>query len=281
MPSPEETVELVIAESGRLTEYLNTLPSKAWHTPSACDGWEICDVVAHLAYGGEVYAKWIERSLEGDASTPKSHPDAGTATAASFSESSAQNTISRRRQLGDQVLPAFIASSKLLNERLSMLGQEDWKRPHFFNSLGTATLRFRPQLRLFELVLHGWDIRFRLDSEVHLSPESLPSLLELLRGPLTRWIFRPGSRLPAPIRYRFELSGEKDNDTDIVVEGDTASIGPAGTAAANVTCQCDTETFVLMMSGRLLLSDALAQGRLMVEGETEQMDSFTQWFGGV
>ena len=65
-----------------------------------------------------------------------------------------------------------------------------------------------------------------------------------------------------------------------MLSGDTASIEPAGPAAATVTCRCDAETFVLIMSGRLRLPDALAQGRLAAEGEVERVDAFAQWFGG-
>lgn len=280
MDSPEDTVQLVIAESERLIQYLHTLPPEAWRTPSACDRWEVRDVVTHLATQGQFQADMISRSLQGDASTPEGRPAAGSATAASFAEGAAQRTIARREQLGDQVLAEFITTNAQLNQRLASLGPQDWEKPHFFISLGTAPLRFRPAVRLVELVLHGWDIRSRLEPDVHLSAESIPVLLGLVRGPATHWLFRPGPRLPAPIRYRFALTGAGASDTDIVVAGDTARIEPAGTAAATVTCRCDTETFVLIMTGRLLLPDARAQGRLVAEGEAEQVDAFAQWFGG-
>ncbi len=279
MDSPEDTVQLVIAESERLIQYLHALPTEAWRTPSACGRWEVRDVVAHLTGQGQVYADSIVRSLQGDALTPEDRPAAGTATAASFAEASAQRTIARREQWGDQVLSEFINTNAQLNQRLANLGPQDWEKTHFFNSLGMAPLRFRPALRLFELVLHGWDIRSRLESDVHLLPESLPVLLGLVRGPFTRWLFRPSPRLPAPIRYRFVLTAAEAYDTDIVIEGDTASIEPLGSGVATVTCRCDAETFVLIMSGRLGLPDALAQGSLVAEGEVERVDAFGQWFG--
>jgi uncharacterized protein (TIGR03083 family) len=281
MDLPEDTVKLVIAESERLIAYLHTLPPEAWSQPSACDRWEVRDVVTHLAGQGQFYADMIARSLQGDTSTPAGVPAAGSATAASFSEGAAQRVIARREQLGDQVLAAFITTNAQLNDRLTSLGLQDWDRPHFFNSLGMAPLRLRPAVRLGELVLHGWDIRCRLEANAHLSADSLPVVLGLVCGPFTRWLFRPGPRLPVPIRYRFALTGAGARDTDIVVAGDTASIEPAGAVAATVTCRGDTETFVLIMTGRLRLSDALAQGRLVAEGEVERVDAFAQWFGGM
>jgi uncharacterized protein (TIGR03083 family) len=96
MGSPEETVKLVIAESERLIQYLNTLSPEAWSKPSACDRWEVRDVVTHLAGQGQFYADMIARSLQGDASTPEGLPAAGSATAASFAEGAAQRVIARR-----------------------------------------------------------------------------------------------------------------------------------------------------------------------------------------
>jgi uncharacterized protein (TIGR03083 family) len=281
MDSPEVTVQLVIAESERLIQYLDILPPEAWRTPSACDRWEVRDVVAHLAAQGQFYADMITRSLQGDASTPEGRPAPGTANAASFAEGGAQRAIARREQLGDQVLAELHKTNDHLNHLLTSLGPLDWEKPHYFNSLGIAPLRFRPDLRLFELALHGWDIRSQLEPDAHLSPESLPVAVGLVLGPLTTWIFRPSPRLPVPLRYRFALTGAGARETDIVVTGDTASIEPTGAAAADVMCHCDTETFVLIMVGRLPLQAALAQGRLMATGEAAQVDAFAQWFGSV
>jgi len=281
MDSPEATVQRVIAESARLIAYLHTLSPEAWSQPSACDRWEVRDVVTHLAGQGQFYADMIARTLQGDTSTPAGLPAAGSATAASFAEGAAQRVIARREQLGDQVLAAFITTNAQLNDRLTSLGPQDWEKPHFFNSLGMAPLRLRPAVRLGELVLHGWDIRSRLEPDVHLSADSLPVVLGLVCGPFTRWLFRPGPRLPVPLRYRFVLTGAGARETDIVITGDTASIEPPGAAAATVTCRGATETFVLIMTGRLPLPDAFAQGRLVVEGEGERVDAFAQWFGGM
>ena len=70
MHAPEDTVKLIIAESERLTQYLTTLPPKAWRTSSACERWEVRDVVAHLAMETEGYTDVIARSVQGDASPP-------------------------------------------------------------------------------------------------------------------------------------------------------------------------------------------------------------------
>ncbi len=62
MDSPEERVKIAIAESERLKEHLSSLPPEAWNKPSACDGWEVRDVVAHLAWVAETYTERIRQS---------------------------------------------------------------------------------------------------------------------------------------------------------------------------------------------------------------------------
>jgi uncharacterized protein (TIGR03083 family) len=283
MATPADTVKLLIAESDRLIQYLTTLPPEAWRTPSACTRWEVRDVVAHLANQGEFYADAIRRSLQGDPSPPGGRPAPGSVNAAADAERIAQRTIAKRKELGDQVLDAFRTTNDQLNRLLASLGPEDWEKPLYYVSLGIAPMRFRPSIRLSELVLHGWDIRSRLTSDAPLTAESLPVLVDLVFGPLLAppsWLFVPGPRLPAPLRYRWALTGVGTREQDIVINGERVRVESAGAAAATMTFHGDMETFVLLMFGRLPLSEALTQRRLVATGEAAQVDAFAQWFRG-
>ena len=279
MDSPEETVKLIMAESERLTQYLTALPPEAWSTPSACARWEVRDVVAHLAGSAEVYTDVIARSVQGDASPPAGRQASGPINAAAFAEGNAQRVRARRERLGEQVFTNFLTANAQLNHLLASLGPEDWDKPHY-TALGSAPLRHRPADRLLELVVHGWDIRSRLEPEAHLTAESVPVLVEVILWRVFRWVFHPGPRLPTPIRYRVLLTGTGASEHDIVVAGDQAQVEPVGTAVADVLLQCDPETFVLLMLGRLPLSEALAQRRLVAGGAREQLCAFAQCFQG-
>jgi uncharacterized protein (TIGR03083 family) len=279
MDSAEETVKILIAESERLKQYLTSLPPEAWSKPSACGRWEVRDVVAHLAGGAEFCTDVISRGLQGDVSPPAGRPAPGSANAASSAEGNAQRVIARRERLGDQVLANFLTANDQLNHLLASLSPQDWAKPHY-SALGITPLRHRPADRLLELAVHGWDIRSRLEPDAHLSDESLPIVLGVILGPVIRWLFHPGPKLPAPIRYRVALTGGGASEHDMVVDGEQARVEPAGTAVANVSFRCDTETFVLLMLGRLTLPEALAQHRLGAAGETEWVDAFAQWFRG-
>ncbi len=53
--------------------------------------------------------------------------------------------------------------------------------------------------------------------------------------------------------------------------------GYAGDAAADVTLRCDESTFALLMYRRFTLEPAMAQGRLIVEGNQELTMALNQW----
>ncbi len=278
MNSPQERVKIATAESERIKEYLGSLPPEAWNKPSACDRWEVRDVVSHLAWVAEAYIERIHESLQLDLSTPHGQPAPEPVSAASFGEGSAQRAISRRERLGDQVLSDFSENNDQLIQLMTTLGPLDWDRPHYYSSLGTEPLRFRPDLWISELAMHGWDIRSRLELEAHLSDESLPVLMDVVPGQLIRFIFNPRTRLPAPIRYRCELTGAGARNKDIVVEGDKSGMGPVGTGNADVTIQCDTETFNLIALGRLTFDTAIAADRLTIKGDSSLALEFQRWF---
>ena len=123
-----------------------------------------------------------------------------------------------------------------------------------------------------------------VEPETPLAPESLPALLELIATSRTSgflgWAFRPGARLAAPVRYRFEVTARCRSRVDIVVEGEQAHIAEAGDTPASVTFRCDPETYVLVMYGRLSLEAARARGRLQIEGDQALAGAFGQWFKG-
>ena len=176
------------------------------------------------------------------------------------------------------MLSNFIKNNDQLIQVMATLGPQDWDRPHYYASIGTEPLRYRPDLWISELAMHGWDIRSRLESDAHLSNESLPVVLDVVPGQLIRFIFSPHTSLLAPVRYRCELTGAGARDYDIVVEGEKAVMRSAEAGEADVVFQCDTETFILIAWGRLTTDTALATDRLIIKGEIELAHDFQRWF---
>jgi uncharacterized protein (TIGR03083 family) len=279
-----ERVKVLEAESERLKQYLQALPAEAWTKPSACAQWQVQDVVAHLVGVAEFYASAASRGLQGDTTPPAGRLPAGASTGASSAESIAQRSIAARQHLGDQLLATFGSSGDHLNQLLARLTPEERQKPCYHPGGIVAAQNFI-DLRLKELAVHEWDIRAGLEPEPHLSPASFPAILatisESIASGSLRWAFWAGPKPARPVRYRFVISGPGPDKPDLVIDGETIRMEDAGAATPNVTFRCDTETYILLVYGRLNLDSALASGRLGVKGNRQLASAFGQWFRGI
>ena len=133
--------------------------------------------------------------------------------------------------------------------------------------------------RLMELYVHGWDMRSRLDPPAHLPSESWPVLLDLLPQFLGYMVV-PASQEAEGRRYRFAVTERIADARDLVVAGGTLRLEAAHPTPAQVTVACDTETFLLLMWGRLAWETAIADGRVSLEGDHSLAADFGRWYRG-
>ncbi len=102
MESVERRLEVVQAEGDRLAQYLAALPSDAWTRPSACDRWEVRDVVAHLAGGADFYHDSVTRGLAGRLLAQSAgRPEPGKGDPVQSNDGIARGSIALRESLGD------------------------------------------------------------------------------------------------------------------------------------------------------------------------------------
>ncbi len=279
----EDNIAVLQAEVERITQYLANLTPEAWNRASACDAWQVQDVVAHLIGVAEFYADNISRGLQGDTGPQPGRPPAGTITAAVAAEAVAKRAILERELAGDQLLDKFRAANAHLGQRLVGLRPEERTTPCYHPGGVTQAQQF-VDLRLKELAVHEWDIRSLHEPEIQLAPAGLPAILRLIDGSIASgslpWGFRAGAPLATPLRYRFEVSGPVPYAANLVVAGDAVQQETGG-APADVTFRCDTETFVLLVYGRLPLEKALQDRRLTADGDRDLALTFTQWFKGI
>ena len=137
MSTPEERVNITISESDRLKEYLTSLPADSMNQPSACDRWKVQDVVAHMAWVAEAYINRIHESLDDGSPIGSGREAPGPVSSIDFRDSNAQNGISRREGLGEQVLSDFISKNDELIQLMKGFSPQDWDKPHYYSSLGS------------------------------------------------------------------------------------------------------------------------------------------------
>jgi len=135
-------------------------------------------------------------------------------------------------------------------------------------------------VRLQELAIHGWDIRYGIDTSAQIWEDPLPVLV----GQVPRWLqntFQSDPHLPALIRYRFAVTGTAPVKQDVLVTAEGYAIEPISDTPANVTFNCNPSEYILLIYGRLDQDQASTTGDLRIEGNREQAAMFNKWFKGV
>ena len=233
-------------------------------------------MVGHLAWGAALYVSAISRGAKGDTSPQAGYPPAGEINREAFPAWAAEQAIAFRKRQGDRLLDTFIKNNNRLYELMGSLSPRDWEKP-CYHPLRLLEAKVLLVFRAIELSIHDWDLQSVMNPLVPLLPESLPILMERIPGMLAN-TFVPGTRLKAPIRYRFLVTGKVPGELDLVIEGDQVRVEPIGTTEAQVTCRSDTEAFALLMFHRLGPQAAMDSGRLTVEGDSGILLTFNKWF---
>ena len=271
-----EVIRLVKGEADRLGGFLSGLDGDGWSKDSYCDGWMIGDVVGHLSVGSETWANSINRAVNGDDNPPQGQSFLPAGERGSDVTAEAARTI--YQQQGAQLLDRFKTGYARLAEVLDGLKPEDWDKL-CFHRRGPMPVADYVEVRLQELTVHGWDIRWGVDPAAEMWPEPM----EVMVGRVPRWVsnaFRPGLDLPAPVRYRFEVAGPVPVHEDYLVTQEGFQVETGRQGDADVTLRCDTGNYILLIFGRLEIAESIAAGRLEVEGPLDLAANFTEWFQG-
>ena len=274
----EQRVHLLKSESQRFVDYLSALPEESWGQQSACDRWLVGDVVAHLTGGVDNYFSNIVRGVAGNSSPPEGGAPSRPADPAARLEANAQRAIALREQLDKELLTTFASRCRDLDQLLAGLGHQDWEKP-CFHTAAVISVATYVDLRITEVIVHEWDIKSRLQAAASISPAGLPAVLDLLPVFVVGRLFRPGSTLSGPARYRWDLTGAAPGAYDIVVEEGKARMEPAGstgTTAPDVNFTCDAGDFALLAYGRTDFETAVSGGQISAEGDSELAAAFAR-----
>lgn len=279
MPTPTEMqtrTHLTRFEAERLSAYLGTLSPEGWNHPTACDLWQVGDLVGHLVWIGEFYVTFITRALAGDVTPPPGSPKDERFAGLPPEDFYDLKAREYRDFMGNQILPTFVRRFDALSQVLESLSPEDYEKPCFYHS-GNRPVWTLADLTVQELVVHAWDIQSHTEPGTPLSPESQPVLLE-------RVVQRPQAAVPlaqtaaGPATLRFQLSGAVSRAYDFTLTPDTTRIKEAGDAHAMATLSCDAETFILGLYRRRSFADAIATGRISLSGDQALAHAFAGAF---
>ena len=278
MAAIEPQIQLAKTLAGSIRAAAAAMTPAQLALPSACEGWQVQDVLSHLIGGAERQTDSMRRGRNGDAGPP---PGFVPADSAAMSAANAQRDIARRQQLGAGLLPAFDTAYAALQGELDALSPADWQTPCWHLRRGAISAADYLELRIQELAIHDWDLRRGLDSHPQLHPESVATLLEAAPKWL-RMCFRPGEKPAQPEVYEFDLAPPHESGSIIirVTGGDFDRPAPADAHQRCTVC-AEAPAFLLFIYGRITGAEALAANEFAISGDPAPLDKFQQWFRGV
>ena len=272
-----QNIQTIRALSNDLAGFLHTLPDDVWRDPdtyaSACAGWKVADVVTHLITIAGMKTMSVQRALRGSASPPMGYKRKSA-------EERFQELVGLREAFYEDIFYEFNASCLRLNSLLVSLEAEQYDLPAWHPARVMDVSRLI-ELRVMELAVHAWDIRYGFDRNAKINPVAIPFLKGWLQNWL-RWSFRPPANLEGGVRFRFELTDSGGEAHDLVVRSESFSLESADLAAeADVAISLDTSAYILFLMGRVNLRRSVRRGQIGLEGDMEVAARFGEWFVGV
>ena len=273
----KQNIQTIRALSNDLAGFLHTLPDDVWRDPdtyaSACAEWKVADVVTHLITIAGMKTMSIQRALRGDSSPPMGYQRKST-------DERLQELVNLREAYYEDIFYEFNASCLRLNSLLVELepDQYDLAAWHPARVMDVSRLI---ELRLMELAVHAWDIRYVFDRIAKINPAAVT----FLKGWLPNWLrasFRNPSDLEDSVTFRFDLADSEDEAYDLKVRADSFSLEPAELSTDfDVVITLDSSAYILFLMGRINLRRSVQRRQIGLEGDMETAAKFSEWFVGI
>ena len=278
MSSTESQIELVKTLVADIRARVGSLTPEQLALPSACDEWQVQDVLGHLIGGAERQLDSMRRGKNGESGPPEGFTPLDSSTT---SATNAQRDIQRRQNLGDGLLAAFDDYYSQLYDVLDDFQPDHWETLCWHLRRGPMPAREYIELRIQELAIHDWDMRKPLEPHPALNPDSLDALL----GFSSKWLtmcFRPGEKLASPVVYEFDLAPPNDVRILVKVNGDSFEfLSPEDAPEDRWTVCAEASTFLLFIYGRVSGEEAIAANEFAITGDPSPLRQFESWFKGV
>ena len=267
--------EQSVAQLKALVPFVEGLSPADWRTPSACEGWEVGEVVAHLASGTGMWAELIPAMVrgEGAAGADWSLPNP------SRHDQVRADSVERRKTVGDEGLARELAANAArLIEVLSSLTDEDADKSSPGAWGGQGNVRTTAGTIVGEVIFHRWDMESRVRPDAHLPAEAFPAIMGYVAG--WRGFGFQKRALPAPIHYRWRLTAPPST-WDVLVKGDSFEHLRGADHEPDVVFETDTEAYILAGVGRMDLVEAVKSGRVKASGPAEAVAAYQGFFASM
>jgi uncharacterized protein (TIGR03083 family) len=240
-PRSKETVLGVLRREVDDTLDLVADPGR-WEGPTACENWQVRDVIGHLVDTTEGYLPAFDIARNGGtAQEPLGlrgmarHVDDG---AKAFRKVPRDEMVARLRQDSGRMMGEF-----------ESLSEADWSGllvPHPF--MGPLPAMFYPVFQLVDYAVHAWDIREGLGRPHGLAGDSADILAPVI---FILWQATADvSAVKTPFSVGIRTSGRNGGDMRMDVSAEGVQFAPGDIADCGAVLEFDPATLVLTGYGR-------------------------------
>ena len=273
----QQNIQTVRALSNDLAGFLHTLPDDVWRDPetyaSGCADWKVADVVTHLIAIAGMKTMSIQRATRGDSSAPMGYRPRSA-------EERLRELLDLREAYYEDIFYEFNASCLRLNSLLVGLEPDQYELPAWHPARVMDVSRLI-ELRVMELAVHAWDIRYVFDRSARINSVAVP----FLKGWVPNWLrasFRKPTDLEDSVALRFDLSDSEGESHDLRVCAESFTLEPADlNSDADVTVSLDSSAYILFLMGRVNLRRSVRRRQIGLEGDMETAAKFSEWFVGI
>lgn len=272
-----QNIQTIRALSNDLAGFLHTLPDDVWRDPdtfaSACADWKVADVVTHLITIAGMKTMSIQRALRGDSSPPMGYRPRSA-------EERLEELVNLREAYYEDIFYEFNASCLRLNSLLVGLEPDQYELAAWHPARVMDVSRLI-ELRVMELAVHAWDIRYVFDRSARINPVALP----FLKVWVSNWLrasFRKPADLEGSVKFRFSLTDSDQEAHDLKVSSDSFSLDSADLKSdADLTISLDSSAYILFLMGRVNLRRSVRRRQIGLDGDMEVAAKFGEWFVGI
>ncbi|MFC1491105.1 maleylpyruvate isomerase family mycothiol-dependent enzyme [Nitrospinota bacterium] len=250
-------------ENRRFITILRGLSEEQWRRPSYCPGWSAADVVAHMTLGARFYAHVIPAGREGLLEMPF-----GAVDLEGFWDYRTRVGDELASLSGDERVDRFETAVQDLQTVFEAIRPED-REKEAWHWMCPCPVHSFPGQRLYELILHDWDIRNEPETDLH--PDSLGAATDILDFRLP-FFFNNAPDTELAGAFRFETKSPTRTWALKAKGGHSEAISP-DKGAFDARIFSSASDMILLTTGRAELHAKKAAGRLLIEGDQKKADA--------
>ncbi|HEY7062627.1 MAG TPA: maleylpyruvate isomerase family mycothiol-dependent enzyme [Chloroflexota bacterium] len=253
-------------EVAALAARARTLDAQGWQAPTWCPGWDVREIVAHLAEGMDRFGQQIDGAL--------------AAQPVEFSMAERDARRAQVRALPDAELTDRLEGNTVaFYDRLEPLSDEELARPSVPMAAGVTPILQVAYLRLFEPALHRWDVRVEQDPAATVDPHAAALLSDYVLTGAPR-LAKADVLGDTSGTARCDTSGEGGGPITLRWSGGQLEATRGAPTTADVTLRLPIEALIRLIWGRLPRA-ALTNGTVQLDGDRAAADRLVAAFGNI